>query len=597
MVAITEKACFEQPLQTKESAMSIAIADLAQSPLYKPAPRTLSLQECTRLTYQRAKAFRHAYGIVIIIYSTVISRSLIVAGLTIQDVLRITPKFFKMHTNHLAVLDGGAFTLLTIQCNLFVGTVAPLAINRPELQSIIESAMNFDVSAQFMLTEVNHGLDARNIQTTATILPDGDIDLHTPSANYAKVMPPTTPRGGIPVIAVVMARLIIEEKDCGIRPFLVQIGDGKEMCKGVIAKALPPRTGAHPVDHAITYFNHVRLPGSALLGSLEETKEGRESFLSTIHRVVVGTLALSGATIPSLEVATFNAYCFSRNRLVSGPDGKPMAVLRFRTQHLPILYAVAQYSVLRPFYLSATLAFQDRKIDPRVRHGIAIAFKAAALAHFSKSIKAMNERCGWHGHFENNQLLQFELEMRGVSTAEGDIRVLAIKLASELLIGRYQMPPPKDPNSPTSRHEISLLSEGKALFLKSAKGIHRSEQFNRDILPLALPLVEAIAYRMAIEAAQEANLDLKLIDMYEIGVIKEDSAWYAEQGGLSRETQREMESQAADALLPELENIMRVSGVKAYSNAPMTSKGLWDEFIAGLETFEGNAKPHLLYRA
>lgn len=37
-----------------------------------------------------------------------------------------------------------------------------------------------------MLTEVNHGLDARNIQTTATILPDGNIDLHTPSPNDAK---------------------------------------------------------------------------------------------------------------------------------------------------------------------------------------------------------------------------------------------------------------------------------------------------------------------------------------------------------------------------------------------------------------------------
>jgi alkylation response protein AidB-like acyl-CoA dehydrogenase len=37
-----------------------------------------------------------------------------------------------------------------------------------------------------MLTEVNHGLDARNIQTTATILADGDIDLHTPTPNDAK---------------------------------------------------------------------------------------------------------------------------------------------------------------------------------------------------------------------------------------------------------------------------------------------------------------------------------------------------------------------------------------------------------------------------
>ncbi|KAJ5513630.1 hypothetical protein N7463_003182 [Penicillium fimorum] len=151
--------------------------------------------------------------------------------------------------------------------------------------------------------------------------------------------------------------------------------------------------------------------------------------------------------------------------------------------------------------------------------------------------------------------------MRGVSTAEGDIQVLAIKncksdiysteLASELLIGRYRMPPPKDPNNPFSRHEISLLSEGKTS-LQSAKGIHRSERFNRDILPLALPLVEAIGHRIAFEAAQEANLDLKLIDMYAIGVIKEDSAWYAEQGGLSRATKMEMESQAADALLPAL---------------------------------------------
>lgn len=43
-------------------------------------------------------------------------------------------------------------------------------------------------------------------------------------------MPPTTPRGGIPAVAIVMASFVNEEKHCGIRPFLVEIGDGKEMC-------------------------------------------------------------------------------------------------------------------------------------------------------------------------------------------------------------------------------------------------------------------------------------------------------------------------------------------------------------------------------
>lgn len=127
--------------------------------------------------------------------------------MTLEDVLYITPKFWRLHLEPLAAFDGGTFTLLSIQCNLFVGTLAPFTLKRPELQPILQSALNFDISwvfsliiastgdaaneeliyrAQFMLTEVNHGLDARNIQTTATILPDGDIDLHTPSVNDAK---------------------------------------------------------------------------------------------------------------------------------------------------------------------------------------------------------------------------------------------------------------------------------------------------------------------------------------------------------------------------------------------------------------------------
>ncbi|KAJ5796931.1 uncharacterized protein N7518_005471 [Penicillium psychrosexuale] len=552
-----------------------AMEGLARSELFKPAPRSLSLEESTRLSYQRAKAFANAYG------------------LTLKDVLYLTPKFWKLHREPLITLDGGAFTLLSIQCNLFVGTLAPFALERPELHRILQSALDFDISAQFMLTEVNHGLDARNIQTTATILPDGDIDLHTPSPNDAKVMPPTTPRGGIPVVAIVMARLVSGDKDCGIRPFLVQLGNGKEMCKGVISKALPPRTGAHPVDHALTYFDHVRLPKSALLGSVEGTENKREEFLSSIHRVAVGTLFLSGCVIPSLKLAAYNAACFSQNRFVSGQDGSPMAVIDFRTQHMPILHAIAQYSVLEAFLVSAAMAFREQSVDPRVRHGIATAFKAIALGHFSKSITAMNERCGWHGHYEHNQLLQMELEMRGASTAEGDIRVLAIRLASELLLGRYQMPPPNDSTSPIARHEASLFSEARDLLQQGAKGIHRSERFNRNILPLALPLIEAIGHRMAYEAAIDASINPSLLNLYESGVFKEDSAWYVEQGGLSREIQREMEAQAVDVLLPRMNDILRASGVQPYSNAPMTSKMLWNDFVSGLEVFSGDAPSDL----
>lgn len=167
-------------------------------------------------------------------------------------------------------------------------------------------------------------------------------------------------------------------------------------------------------------------------------------------------------------------------------------------------------------------------------------------------------------------------------------------LVSELLIDRYQLPLPKDPNSPIARHEASLFAEARRTLQLQAMGAHRSQQFNRNILPLALPLVEAVGHRMAYEAAMDANIDPRLLALYESGVFKEDSAWYVEQGGLSREIQREMEAQAADDLLPDLKDLLLASGVQPYSNAPMASKAAWDDFISGLEIFSGDAPSDLL---
>lgn len=72
--------------------------------------------------------------------------ALIMTGLTVSDILYMTPKFCKMHLQPLVALDGGALTLLTIQTNLFIGTLAPFALQRPELHSILQAALNFEIS-------------------------------------------------------------------------------------------------------------------------------------------------------------------------------------------------------------------------------------------------------------------------------------------------------------------------------------------------------------------------------------------------------------------------------------------------------------------
>lgn len=48
------------------------------------------------------------------------------------------------------------------------------------------NSMSKPIRAQFLLTEVGHGLDAKNLETTATLLASGDFELHTLTRRAAK---------------------------------------------------------------------------------------------------------------------------------------------------------------------------------------------------------------------------------------------------------------------------------------------------------------------------------------------------------------------------------------------------------------------------
>lgn len=71
--------------------------------------------------------------------------------LTLRDVVEMTPAFWKLHMDMLTAMDGGAINLISVQYNLFVGTVAPFAATHPELPSIIEKALRVDISCVLRL--------------------------------------------------------------------------------------------------------------------------------------------------------------------------------------------------------------------------------------------------------------------------------------------------------------------------------------------------------------------------------------------------------------------------------------------------------------
>ncbi|KAB8262926.1 hypothetical protein BDV32DRAFT_136331 [Aspergillus pseudonomiae] len=308
--------------RTERTVDSTVLLDLD---LFRVSADNATRVEKIALAYHRARAIAKLYDF------------------TTGDIQCLTEKFWHFHQDMIHTLDSAAFSLLAIQYNLCVGTLAPFLEHRPDLKAIVEPLLSFDISGQFLLAEVGHGLDAHAIETVATLLPGGTFDLHTPNPDAAKV--------------------------------------------------LPGRAGSKTLDHCITSFEHVRLPHTALLGTLDAPADRRKSFQSTIHRVYIGTLALSTVLISALKSSVFVAGKYSFRRHIWGPTNEPRPIIFFRPQHRPILHTLAQIAVYDPYAAESIQNYMDTKIPYVVRQGVATAFKAVLHRATQESLCYLGERC------------------------------------------------------------------------------------------------------------------------------------------------------------------------------------------------------------
>lgn len=307
-----------------------------------------------------------------------------------------------------------------------MGTIASYPDPHPALASILDELQRFESVGEFMLTEVGHGLDARNIETTAILNEDGSFDLHTPTSSAAKIMPPTTPHAKMPRLAVVFAQLIANGEKRGIRPFIVRINTADAMAPGVVSRILPQRPGAKMVDHAVTTFHHVQLESWALLGGLDVSGDTRKDFFRHIHRVTVGTLSLSMTHIPVLRLSAYILGRYSQRRKVAGvTPTERIPIISFSTQYTPIITALTFASVLEAFSRELCQIFATK--DSRVRSGLACVFKQLASSAGEGLTSEMVDRCGWQGLYSHNQIIELALSVRGNSIAEGDRLVLSIR--------------------------------------------------------------------------------------------------------------------------------------------------------------------------
>ncbi|KAI1758437.1 acyl-CoA dehydrogenase/oxidase C-terminal [Xylaria castorea] len=408
-------------------------------------------------------------------------------------------------------------------------------------------------------------------------------------------MPPSSPHSGMARTAVVFARLIAAGRDHGARPFIVPLNDASgAMCRGVSCTLFPARPGAKAIDHASTSFRHVPLPANALLGHLHGSPEDeRKYFMRAIHRVTVGTLCLSTSNATVLRVSGCIAGRYSAKRRVGAPNSVP--ILSFSTQYGPIARTLAHAVVFDKYAIEAMQLFIANAGKPDMENVIASIFKATVLDYTQKALSELVDRCGWQGLYAHNQISEVWLAEKGNNIAEGDFVVLCIRLASEIFLGRYAPPKPRDPQCLLARHESGVWNEARQI-LASLHGGHRGKEFNARLLPLSLPLVRATGQRMAYEAAKDAmvhendhgpGIAPQVLALYESTCMMEDQSWYIENGIMSRWALLNRDVDALNSMLPLLEGMINDPAVDAFINAPMVDQDRLAAFFSSLPSFQG----------
>lgn len=256
------------------------------------------------------------------------------------------------------------------------------------------------------------------------------------------------PVAGLPRIAVVMAKLIVEGEDHGVRPVVLALSDGFQMCKGITSRyavfpvslnhiknqefhssindepSLLPFMGGIESPFAITSFDQVALPSTAVLGNTDKPADMRANFFHQIGRVASGTLAMSMAMIPALKLATYITGKYSLRRTVGVANKERIPIIAFRTQHQPVLLALARLAVMTPFSNQCIQWFKDTaSFSPEVRHGFAVILKSVFMQMAQGSIPELVERCGAQGLFQHNQIYELDVSFRKPNQLN-DIKVI-----------------------------------------------------------------------------------------------------------------------------------------------------------------------------